>query len=217
MFGAQYVDVGFYIGQIIAIAVGLWLALRLERVASGKLLGVDQLATSSVRILRVCTWLGLGYLLALPFLQFLQVIHSLVRSSLPQFTNSNMAGIAWGTAPSWLWTVFNAAAMLTVYAIFVTLASPRLKSRIVSLDPSSVTERMATVVIFSGASIVWNAVNMLISNILMLEVPSLQLTAPERGILGFVGGWLVAILLLITLGLYHSWRQTSYSVESLGG
>ncbi len=217
MFGAESIEIGFYVAQLVAIGLGLWLALSLERIVSRKLMGVVQHATRSARILRISTWLGLGYLLALPFLQILQVFHSLVRSSLPQFANTSMARIAWGTAPGWLWTILNAVAMFSVYAIVVALASPRLKEKIVALDPSAIDERMATIVIFSGASIVWNAVNMLVSNILMLEIPSLQLTAPERGVLGFVGGWLVAVLIILTLGLFHSWRQANNPAGSIRG
>ena len=208
MFGADFLDSGLYVAQIIAIAVGLWLGFSLERTVSVKLIGLQHTGSRSGRALRVVTWMGLGYLLSLPFLQVFQVLHSLLQASLPQYGSATLSGIAWGMAPYWLWAVLKSLAMLVVYTVFVSLALPRLKSKIEAIDPGEISEITAIVVVFSAGSIVWNAVNTLFSLVLRPELPVLQLTSPERGIIGFLGGWLIAILIVLTIAFYHNFRQS---------
>lgn len=216
MSAAQITNVLVYTGNLIALGFGLWLALPLERAASAKLLPEAVRGEGRARVLRVMNWLGLGFLVALPFLNLIGLVQTTATLVRSEAARASMARVAWGTAPNWVSAGLNTLAMLAVYGLFMYVAAPLLREKLTELGPSEVSAHHATFALLGGAGIVWNGVNLILFLALRPEVRPLQLTAPERGMVGFLGGWLLAIGVVITLGLFHSSQQADYE-DVVGG
>lgn len=207
MFGSGYLDAIRYGAQLISIAAGLWFAHPLERAISISLLGSDEEAEGSRQLLRVFLWFGLGFLIALPFLQIVGILDTWAGAILGRPALSGMDVTAWGIAPFWVMELITTAAWIGTFGLFLYVARPILRAKISRIGQMTLSDGQITLVLFAAAGQVWQSLNTIAFFVLRPPVTPLRASSPDRGSIGYLIGWILAVIVVVSLGLYYNSRQ----------
>lgn len=202
---------------LLCFAAGIYFAVPVEEWIAEEFVDWSDLEQRGVRLLRILAATGLALLLASPLIDLVSVLQALVSTGLAVAAGQagSLARTSWGVGPGLSFTATTLVVLAITYGLVIRLVRsiPISESARAALDRLPDSSR--TMLALAAASAAWRAVNFLISRVLNLQIPVLQASAAERGLIGYIGGWLLALLLVVTVGLYLDARMVEFEAGEM--
>ena len=192
----------------VALALfALWVAGRIVL----RNLSIIQNKISPSRAIQLLIWLALGEILILSFLDFIGLIQLFTTLS----SEAGEAYTLWGRVPPLIYDLFVGFTTLFIYGFTMILGWEPLIKRVPpileSIQLNSFEKVLGLLVI---AGLVNHVVRFVVSSVIWQQTP-LEVQGLEKGITGFIAGWLVG-LLIIGIAIYVMYEQIERQTEKMG-
>jgi len=190
--------------SLISIGVGLWVAVSFVPILSSMWPGRIESAPWPVRIGLTLSMFGLAYLVASPLMAVIAMAETLpqLAAALLQPASANALPTAWGLGSWVLEGAMNSGLLLGIFAVSLWIGA-RLRSQVSSgAFGASLTPMQYWFLVLAAATVVWRAAQTIMLRIVLIRVPALQATSADRGVPGFVAGFVAAIAAIAVIVLF---------------
>ncbi len=184
------------LSTFLTIIPGFWLAWRLLRRLPRIFPRLAPDFEGESHWLFLLAWLVLGNLIAAPFNDLVQVVWEIISFVIPSYYGGSF-GLTivsfWGSAPLQLDYFFSICLTLIVYVLGYRLGVGLYRSgKLAFLEPLQLERLDWIVLLLIVISQVNRVVSHFVMNLVWIQLPG----NPYRGALGFVIGWIIAVILI---------------------
>lgn len=200
----QLIQTSIDFAILIAYGLGLWIAVRAEPYLTLLLDPATDEGTGVPKSGRVLLSLALAYFISQPVIDLIFFVQSAIFWLTPALRSLGQPTVqsSWGTGPRLMAQGLPVLVMILSYAAVLLAArsyGSRRSGRGEAEEPAAV---VTWALMLAVASAVWRGINLVMTTVVQLELPPLQAGASARGMVGFVGGWVVAAGLIALAALY---------------
>jgi hypothetical protein len=175
---------------------GFWLAWRLLRRISWIFPRLAPDFEGESHWLILVAWLVLGSLFTAPFVDLVQVAQEMTSFIISSYMGGSAGQTIfsfWGSAPLQLDYIFSISLTLIVYILGYRLGVGLYRSgKLAFLEPFQLQRMDWILLLLAFTSLVNGVTNRFVGNLVWLQLPG----NPFRGALGFVIGWIIAVILI---------------------
>jgi len=188
--------------RFVSIFIALWLAFRSELRVAALLQG--ERASPPGAAFRSLIWLGLGAVFAMPLFDLVSLIQQSVELVAPRSWGLAVGGIPtfWGTVPPRVFDALSGGTTLAVYAITSSLLWRHFRDPSLpifsAVAPSPANRILLTL---ATAGIIHLIVTTIVVSLVFVQLPT-AVSPLAAGVAGFVGAWLIGLLLVLALVLW---------------
>jgi len=199
--------------RLVSILIAVWLASRFEPRIASIFQGGQPGSLGPVP--RTLLWLGLGSIFAIPLFDLIGLLQMLVELIAPARWGLADGSVAtfWGSAPPRLFDALSGGTTLAVYAGAYSLLWRHLRDRfspILSALARSTADRI--LLSLASAGLINLMVTTIVVGVVFLQLPT-AVSPLAIGVAGFVGAWLIVLLLVLALVLWMHLRVRANGAE----
>ena len=196
----------FSLLRLLAPVPALWMAARFEPRVSEAINHWRERPLS--RPLRLSLWLAVGYLFMLPLLEALRLAQDVAGALSRENWGPGGGGFNtfWGTAPAGWFYALTAAEVVAVFALVFALGWRYLRAPAadsLAVSTTSIIDR--TFILLACGGLVTGMVRSVVIEVLLIQVPA-GISPRSHGVLGFLGAWLLGVVLLAALVAWLNMR-----------
>jgi hypothetical protein len=180
---------------ILTLLSGLWLAWRLLRHLSSILPWLTPDLESESHWPFLVVWLILGGLFAAPFTDLVLIIQKTFTFVMPTFSGTSLGDIVsfWGSVPVQLDSILTISLMVVLYFLACRLGIAVYRSgKLAFLDSLGLERLDQSMILLAFASLFTHVVHDFVYRLVWFQFPG----NPYRGVLGYLIGWIIAVILI---------------------
>jgi hypothetical protein len=196
----------FSLLRLLAPVPALWIAARFEPRISEAIKHWQQRPLS--RAFRLTLWLAIGYLFTAPLLEAIGLAQDVAGALSRDNWGPGDGGFNtfWGTPPVGWFYVLTAAEVVAVFALVFALGWRYLRAPIAdSLAVSTMHIIDRIFILLACGGLVTGMVRSVVIGVVLLQGPP-AISPWSRGIIGFLGAWLLGLLLFSALVAWLNMR-----------